>query len=328
VTRRFAGSCRSLGRTSRPEVLGGIGRLRRLREDPAEVPRAGAGVLDRRRRQQAQDRIPGRSSRHRGHRPRRHGVNDLLVHGAEPLYFLDYIGCARLDPARIESIVAGSRTAAASAAVHSLAARPPSCRICTRRDSTTAGFAVGVAERAKIIDGSRVVPGDIVLGLASSGLPLERLQPGPAHRLRRDEARARRRAAGNGPGGRGRASRADADLRRVGAGAPPGERRPRHGSRHGRRAHRQPSRVLRKARARGSSDAPSRSHRSLATLARAEAGRRCRDVQDVQHGHWLRRRGSGGRRRRGERGRSRRPASACTLLGEIVAGERGVELRP
>ncbi|PYN11170.1 MAG: phosphoribosylformylglycinamidine cyclo-ligase [Candidatus Rokuibacteriota bacterium] len=99
------------------------------------------------------------------------GVNDILVHGAEPLYFLDYIAVGRLDPAQIETIVggvaegcrqAGCALVGGEMAEHG-AAFPPG-------EYDLAGFAVGVAERGRLIDGSRVRPGDVVLGLASSGL--------------------------------------------------------------------------------------------------------------------------------------------------------------
>ncbi len=99
------------------------------------------------------------------------GVNDVLVHGAEPLYFLDYIGLARLDPARVEAIVAGVAEGcrrAGCALVGGETAELPDLYAAGEYD--LAGFAVGVVERARIVDGRRVGPGDVVLGLPSSGL--------------------------------------------------------------------------------------------------------------------------------------------------------------
>jgi phosphoribosylformylglycinamidine cyclo-ligase len=99
------------------------------------------------------------------------GVNDLLVHGAEPLYFLDYIGIARLDPARVEAIVRGVAEGcrrAGCALVGGETAELPDLYAADEYD--LAGFAVGVVERTRIVDGSAVRPGDVVLGLASSGL--------------------------------------------------------------------------------------------------------------------------------------------------------------
>jgi phosphoribosylformylglycinamidine cyclo-ligase len=99
------------------------------------------------------------------------GVNDILVHGAEPLYFLDYIGTARLDPARVERLVAGVAEGcrqAGCALVGGETAELPDLYAPGEYD--LAGFAVGVVERAKIIDGAAVKPGDTVLGLPSTGL--------------------------------------------------------------------------------------------------------------------------------------------------------------
>ena len=99
------------------------------------------------------------------------GVNDILVHGAEPLYFLDYIGTARLDPARVEALVAGVVAGcrqAGCALVGGETAELPDLYAPGEYD--LAGFAVGIVERARIVDGAAVTPGDLVLGLASSGL--------------------------------------------------------------------------------------------------------------------------------------------------------------
>jgi phosphoribosylformylglycinamidine cyclo-ligase len=99
------------------------------------------------------------------------GVNDVLVHGAEPLYFLDYVGISRLDPARVEAIVAGVAEGcrrAGCALVGGETAELPD--LYGPGEYDLAGFAVGVVERARIVDGHGVKPGDRVLGLASSGL--------------------------------------------------------------------------------------------------------------------------------------------------------------
>jgi phosphoribosylformylglycinamidine cyclo-ligase len=98
-------------------------------------------------------------------------VNDLLVHGAAPLYFLDYIGIARLDPARVETIVTGvveGCQRAGCALIGGETAELPDLYAAGEYD--LAGFAVGVVERRALIDGRRVAAGDRILGLASSGL--------------------------------------------------------------------------------------------------------------------------------------------------------------
>jgi phosphoribosylformylglycinamidine cyclo-ligase len=99
------------------------------------------------------------------------GVNDVLVHGAEPLYFLDYVGMSRVDPARVEAIVSGVAEGcrqAGCALVGGETAELPDLYAAGEYD--LAGFAVGVVERSRIVDGRSVKPGDRVLGLASSGL--------------------------------------------------------------------------------------------------------------------------------------------------------------
>ena len=99
------------------------------------------------------------------------GVNDVLVHGAEPLYFLDYIGTGRVDPARVERIVAGVAEGcrrAGCALVGGEISEMPDIYASTEYDLV--GFAVGVVEASRIVDGRAVRPGDAVLGLASAGL--------------------------------------------------------------------------------------------------------------------------------------------------------------
>ncbi len=99
------------------------------------------------------------------------GVNDLIVHGASPLYFLDYIGLAQLDPQRVERIVAGVAEGcrqAGCALIGGETAELPD--LYAEGEYDLAGFAVGVVEREAIIDGSAVRVGDRILGLGSSGL--------------------------------------------------------------------------------------------------------------------------------------------------------------
>lgn len=98
-------------------------------------------------------------------------VNDLLVHGAEPLIFLDYIGIGRLVPRTVEAIVRGIVAGcleAGCALVGGETAELPDFYPPGEYD--LAGFAVGVVERAALLDGRAVRPGDVLLGLASTGL--------------------------------------------------------------------------------------------------------------------------------------------------------------
>jgi phosphoribosylformylglycinamidine cyclo-ligase len=98
-------------------------------------------------------------------------VNDMLVLGAEPLFFLDYLGLDKLDPAKVaqlvESIAAACRIANCALIGGETAEMPD---IYKKDDFDMAGFAVGIAERSKVINGSKIEVGDVVLGLASSGL--------------------------------------------------------------------------------------------------------------------------------------------------------------
>jgi phosphoribosylformylglycinamidine cyclo-ligase len=98
-------------------------------------------------------------------------VNDVLVCGAEPLFFLDYLATGKLDPDAgldlIKGIVEGCRSAGC-ALIGGETAEMPS--FYTSGEYDLAGFAVGVVERDQIIDGKKISPGDAVIGLASSGL--------------------------------------------------------------------------------------------------------------------------------------------------------------
>lgn len=98
-------------------------------------------------------------------------VNDVVVQGAEPLFFLDYLACGSNDPARIEAIVAGVAEGcrqAGCALIGGETAEMPGLYGADEYD--LAGFAVGVCEKDKLIDGSQIEAGDLLLGLPSSGL--------------------------------------------------------------------------------------------------------------------------------------------------------------
>lgn len=115
-------------------------------------------------------------------------ANDILVQGAEPLYFLDYFACGKLDVKTAASVVGGVALGceqAGCALIGGETAEMPGMYPDGEYD--LAGFAVGVVEKSEIIDGSKVAQGDVVIGLASNGVHsngfslvrkiLERAQP-------------------------------------------------------------------------------------------------------------------------------------------------------
>lgn len=100
-----------------------------------------------------------------------HCVNDILVQGARPLFFLDYLACGRLKPetvvAVIRGIAAGCRYAGCALIGGETAEMPDMYR---EEEYDLAGTIVGVVDRKKIVDGALIQPGDAVIGLKSSGL--------------------------------------------------------------------------------------------------------------------------------------------------------------
>jgi phosphoribosylformylglycinamidine cyclo-ligase len=97
-------------------------------------------------------------------------VNDILVQGAEPLFFLDYFVCERLDvdvAADVLKGIAAGCEMAGCALIGGETAEHPNAFVPGEYD--LAGFAVGVVEKTKAIDGTRIEAGDVLLGLASSG---------------------------------------------------------------------------------------------------------------------------------------------------------------
>ncbi len=98
-------------------------------------------------------------------------VNDILVQGAEPLFFLDYLAVGELNPEKVAQIVAGVVAGCRKAGCALLGGETAEMPgFYPRGEYDLAGFTVGVVERELIIDGSTIESGDLLLGIASSGV--------------------------------------------------------------------------------------------------------------------------------------------------------------
>ncbi|MDS1029012.1 phosphoribosylformylglycinamidine cyclo-ligase [Bacillota bacterium LX-D] len=98
-------------------------------------------------------------------------VNDILVQGAEPLFFLDYLAVGKLVPEKVAQIVQGIAEGccqAGCALIGGETAEMPG--FYAQDDYDVAGFAVGIVDKGKVIDGKNIAPGDKIIGIASTGL--------------------------------------------------------------------------------------------------------------------------------------------------------------
>ncbi|MFC1482929.1 phosphoribosylformylglycinamidine cyclo-ligase [Candidatus Margulisiibacteriota bacterium] len=98
-------------------------------------------------------------------------VNDLAVCGAQPLFFLDYIACHKIEPKKIEKIVKGIAAGCKQAGCALIGGETAEMNdLYKKGDIDLAGFAVGIVEKSKIIDGSKVKKGDVIVGIPSNGI--------------------------------------------------------------------------------------------------------------------------------------------------------------
>ena len=100
-----------------------------------------------------------------------HCVNDILVQGARPLFFLDYIAAGRLVPETIEQVIEGLARGCRETGCALLGGETAEMPgFYTDGEYDVAGFIIGVVDRSEVIDGSRIEPGDLLIGLPSVGM--------------------------------------------------------------------------------------------------------------------------------------------------------------
>lgn len=100
-----------------------------------------------------------------------HCINDILVQGARPLFFMDYIACGKMDANVIVQVVSGLSAACRNNGTVLLGGETAEMPgMYAKNDYDLAGTIVGWVDRRKIIDGTKIKPGDVMLGLASAGL--------------------------------------------------------------------------------------------------------------------------------------------------------------
>jgi len=106
-----------------------------------------------------------------GHDIVNHCVNDILVQGARPLFFLDYVASSKLDPEQIAAVVRGIAAACSKVGCALLGGETAEMPgVYQTGELDLVGTVVGIVERNRIIDGSHIKAGDVILGLPSSGL--------------------------------------------------------------------------------------------------------------------------------------------------------------